>query len=166
MCKNAISDPRVLDCLHSFCCNCLIQLDTIKYGTVNQFWSKPTDESENDWPSFSHSGSVVSHDCNTEDINNRMSISSNKSIVSRRKSLSTKSVKGRNSLAISITNKPKFIVCPKCEYSMELPIGGVEHLLKNYVLARLTDQALFKIGLEHIEDTSSCDLCNSGVKVF
>lgn len=168
VCKNVISDPRVLECLHSFCCNCLIELEAIEYGTVNQFWSKPTDESEHDWPSFSHSGSVVSHDnCNAnEDIINTMSISSTKSTVSRRKSLTAKTVRGRNSSAISILNKPKYIICPKCGNSMELPIGGVERLLKNYVLARQTNEALCKIGSEHIEDMSLCDLCNSGVKVL
>lgn len=145
-----------------------MELEAVKNGSNggDQFWLKRNDESENDWPSFSHSGSVVSHDNgNVEETASRMSISSNKSIVSRRKSFSSKPAKGRNLSTISILNKPKMIVCPKCEYSMELPIGGVERIPKNYILARQTDLALSKIGSEQLNESSFCELCNSDVQV-
>lgn len=45
VCNKILEDPRVLDCLHSFCCQCLVQLDASCDLQNNQFWRKISDSS-------------------------------------------------------------------------------------------------------------------------
>lgn len=45
ICNKILDDPRVLDCLHSFCCQCLAQLDASSDLQNNQFWRKISDSS-------------------------------------------------------------------------------------------------------------------------
>lgn len=45
ICNKILDDPRVLDCLHSFCCQCLVQLDASNNLQNNQFWRKISDAS-------------------------------------------------------------------------------------------------------------------------
>lgn len=45
ICNKILDDPRVLDCLHSFCCQCLVQLDANSDLQNNQFWRKISDSS-------------------------------------------------------------------------------------------------------------------------
>ena len=45
ICNKVLDDPRVLDCLHSFCCQCLAQLDASSVLHNNQFWRKISDSS-------------------------------------------------------------------------------------------------------------------------
>lgn len=45
ICNKILDDPRVLDCLHSFCFQCLLQLDASSDLQNNQFWRKISDDS-------------------------------------------------------------------------------------------------------------------------
>jgi hypothetical protein len=45
ICNKVLDDPRVLDCLHSFCCQCLQQLDASSDLQNNQIWRKISDAS-------------------------------------------------------------------------------------------------------------------------
>lgn len=45
ICNKILNDPRTLDCLHSFCCMCLVQLDASNNLQNNQFWRKISDSS-------------------------------------------------------------------------------------------------------------------------
>jgi hypothetical protein len=45
ICNNIFNDPRTLNCLHSFCCQCLAQLDAANNLQNNQFWRKISDVS-------------------------------------------------------------------------------------------------------------------------
>lgn len=45
ICNNILSDPRTLDCLHSFCVQCLARLDATNNLQNNQFWRKISDSS-------------------------------------------------------------------------------------------------------------------------
>jgi hypothetical protein len=45
ICNKLLDDPRVLDCLHTFCCQCLAQLDATNNLQNNQFWRKISDAS-------------------------------------------------------------------------------------------------------------------------
>lgn len=45
ICNNVLSDPRTLDCLHSFCLQCLAQVDVTNDLQNNQFWRKISDSS-------------------------------------------------------------------------------------------------------------------------
>lgn len=45
LCSSILKDPRVLNCLHTFCCQCLAQLDATNDLQNNQFWRKISDTS-------------------------------------------------------------------------------------------------------------------------
>lgn len=45
LCNNVVNDPRTLDCLHSFCVQCLARLDVTNDLQNNQFWRKISDSS-------------------------------------------------------------------------------------------------------------------------
>lgn len=46
VCNNILSDPRTLDCLHTFCFDCLRRLDASNDLHNNQFWRKASVNSE------------------------------------------------------------------------------------------------------------------------
>ncbi|CRK87499.1 CLUMA_CG001300, isoform A [Clunio marinus] len=46
LCNNIFNDPRTLDCLHSFCVECLARLDASNDLENNQFWRKISDHSD------------------------------------------------------------------------------------------------------------------------
>jgi hypothetical protein len=45
ICNNILTDPRILDCLHTFCVLCLSKLDASSNLENNQFWRKISDTS-------------------------------------------------------------------------------------------------------------------------
>lgn len=45
LCNGILNDPRTLNCLHTFCCQCLAQLDATNDLQNNQFWRKISDSS-------------------------------------------------------------------------------------------------------------------------
>lgn len=45
ICNDIFNDPRLLDCLHSFCMQCLAKLDATNDLQNNQFWRKISDSS-------------------------------------------------------------------------------------------------------------------------
>lgn len=45
ICNNILNDPRTLNCLHTFCCECLARLDASNDLQNNQFWRKISDSS-------------------------------------------------------------------------------------------------------------------------
>lgn len=46
ICNNVLNDPRLLDCLHSFCVQCLARLDASNDLQNNQFWRKISEHSD------------------------------------------------------------------------------------------------------------------------
>lgn len=46
ICNNILSDPRTLDCLHTFCMQCLARLDASNDLQNNQFWRKISEYSD------------------------------------------------------------------------------------------------------------------------
>ena len=46
ICNNLLSDPRTLDCLHSFCMQCLARIDASNDLQNNQFWRKISEHSD------------------------------------------------------------------------------------------------------------------------
>lgn len=49
ICNNILQDPRILDCLHSFCVKCLVKIDASNNLENNQFWRKISDASSKFW---------------------------------------------------------------------------------------------------------------------
>lgn len=46
ICNDMLNDPRTLDCLHSFCVQCLVRLDASSNLQNNQFWRKISEHSD------------------------------------------------------------------------------------------------------------------------
>ena len=51
MCSNILNDPRVLNCLHSFCFKCLANFDASLSFQSNPYWTKAGDINDADWNS-------------------------------------------------------------------------------------------------------------------
>lgn len=49
ICKKLCHDPRVLDCLHTFCKRCLIELEASVNTGKNQFWRRITESGNFGW---------------------------------------------------------------------------------------------------------------------
>ena len=49
MCSNILNDPRVLNCLHSFCLKCLVNFDASLCFQSNPYWTKSGDNGNVDW---------------------------------------------------------------------------------------------------------------------
>lgn len=49
MCSNILNDPRVLNCLHSFCFKCLANFDASLSFQSNPYWTKAGDITNADW---------------------------------------------------------------------------------------------------------------------
>lgn len=49
MCSNILNDPRVLNCLHSFCFKCLANFDASMSFQSNPYWTKAGDITDADW---------------------------------------------------------------------------------------------------------------------
>lgn len=54
ICNNVLSDPRTLDCLHTFCMQCLARLDASNDLQNNQFWRKISEHSDASCECFNH----------------------------------------------------------------------------------------------------------------
>lgn len=54
ICNNVLSDPRTLDCLHTFCMQCLARLDASNDLQNNQFWRKISEHSDASCEYFNH----------------------------------------------------------------------------------------------------------------
>ncbi|KAL7029250.1 hypothetical protein ACKWTF_006167 [Chironomus riparius] len=162
-CNKVLDDPRVLDCLHSFCCQCLAQLDASSDLHNNQFWRKISDSSSYKEPSV-QSRSSADSDTIIKSNTPEKKFSLSGSSKSPRKFLSkssfkdkspTRNVKGRNSSIISFTDKQKSIICPTCGLTTEMTIHGVYRLPQNTLVARKIKKA---IGSN--QDTmNTCQLC-------
>lgn len=49
ICNKILNDPRTLNCLHTFCCLCLAQIDASNDLQNNQFWRKISDSSSGNY---------------------------------------------------------------------------------------------------------------------
>lgn len=65
---------------------------------------------------------------------------------------SIRTTKGRLS-CISYTENQKPIQCSICDHETDIPIGGINNLPQNFILAKKVKEAMLKIGMV------SCDLC-------
>lgn len=184
LCKSVFKDPRVLDCLHNFCFNCLNQIDINRNAASNQFWSRYSNGSELEWnckkllwvynvcydnfciylvsdkKDTSLSGSVTSgdeHSLNRSpqgSRNKRMSKVRSKSVASNR----------RRSSVVSFNDKPKTIVCPICGTATEIPVGGLCRLPQNFIMVRQVEEAITKTGVQQVARIW-CNLCSTDVIV-
>ncbi|XP_062548302.1 E3 ubiquitin-protein ligase TRIM45 [Armigeres subalbatus] len=61
-CKKLCHDPCVLDCLHTFCKRCLIELQANSHSGSNLFWRRINECANFDWDSKAQSGDLEAND--------------------------------------------------------------------------------------------------------
>uniref|UniRef100_W8BND0 Tripartite motif-containing protein 45 n=1 Tax=Ceratitis capitata TaxID=7213 RepID=W8BND0_CERCA len=173
ICNNVFQDPRTLNCLHSFCFQCLVD-ENFKQDSSIPFWSQPGAE-EHDWkasdksnysvPSSSPEMSVRSG--STSPSRQRQSSFSFK----RKKSLERILLKVRSksdgrssesSTSIRLTAPPeerqRYISCKTCKFATAIPVGGIRQLPQNFLLVRRIESIKQELGDEVITKVW-CSLC-------
>uniref|UniRef100_A0A336KP99 CSON008495 protein n=1 Tax=Culicoides sonorensis TaxID=179676 RepID=A0A336KP99_CULSO len=155
LCKSVFKDPRVLDCLHNFCYECLNQIDMNRNAAANQFWSRYSN-AISDKKDTSLSGSITSGD---EHSLNRSPQGSRNKRLSKVRSKSLASNR-RKSSGVSFNEKPKNIVCPICGTATELPVGGLSRVPQNFLMSRQVEQAITKTGVQQVARIW-CNLCST-----
>ncbi|XP_052897640.1 tripartite motif-containing protein 45 [Anopheles moucheti] len=153
LCQKLLREPRVLDCLHTFCRPCLERAAaTVTHGPDSAlFWQRVNESASFDW-------NLQSNERDTEDgktdNNNDCSLSGTVG-ESRFEQLRAsfqnfreqnclrspvKPEKGRDKVKAKVIygDREKVLVCPTCNHPTELPAvpGGVGQLPQHFVLAR------------------------------
>lgn len=191
ICKNVFSEPRILDCLHSFCVKCLVNLDTATASTsvVSMKYGEPGDtelvgslriprsgtgltrKSSDSMLPHSHSEAssietvVPPHRIRSDSRSSVTMIPARKIGVKNKEGKnSIKSKVNKKSPALSFNEHMKIIKCPICGYATYMPLGGINRLPYNFVLAQKVQKLLRNIGSE-LNSTVWCSLCCDEVVV-
>ncbi|KAJ6647447.1 Tripartite motif-containing protein 45 [Pseudolycoriella hygida] len=153
ICKDAFKDPRVLDCLHSFCFDCLTDVEVATFSKT-----KCKDLCELDLSSSATSSIEVAQ--KKESVASRPTTNSQRNKEKKiGKKNTLKPTRGRFS-CVPYTENPKTIQCSICFYETEIPNGGLNNLPQNFLLSKKVKEALLKVGM------ASCGLCYNEAIAF
>ncbi|XP_050321929.1 uncharacterized protein LOC126754082 [Bactrocera neohumeralis] len=173
ICSEIFRDPRTLNCLHSFCFQCLVD-ENFKQDSSIPFWSQPGAE-DHDWKATNKSN------CSAQSSSPEMSVRSGSTSPSRtrqssfsfrrKKSLERillkvrsksdgKSSESSTSLRLSAPpeERLRYISCKICKYATVIPLGGIRQLPQNFLLVRKIETIQQELGDEVITKVW-CSLC-------
>ncbi|XP_055634959.1 tripartite motif-containing protein 45 isoform X2 [Toxorhynchites rutilus septentrionalis] len=182
ICKKLCHDPRVLDCLHTFCKRCLVELDAnINIGS-NQFWRRITESGDFGWtfsddkiadeklqdaaaaaPEPSRSTTVANQrdfigESRFDQIRASFQSFKEKSCL---KSPSKEKPKDNAITKLVYSDDRRVLVCPSCGALTELTLGGVDRLPPHFVMARKIEDIVSACG--NPPPNVFCELCTNEV---
>ncbi|XP_031617134.1 tripartite motif-containing protein 45 [Contarinia nasturtii] len=169
ICFNIIRNSRVLNCLHTFCMECLYSIENSIQPKTTPNKLNPNARSN----SFEKTEMNCSHEFKESDRQLMSSSMSNKPIrkpfsttlkkrsVELKQQQKTKSVPQQKRPPSLITEKGRVsLKCPLCLLRTEIPIGGVSRVPKNFLLERQLQDEIYKICLKN----ENCNQCYDEIK--
>uniref|UniRef100_A0A0A1WSU3 Tripartite motif-containing protein 45 n=1 Tax=Zeugodacus cucurbitae TaxID=28588 RepID=A0A0A1WSU3_ZEUCU len=173
ICNEIFRDPRTLNCLHSFCFQCLVD-ENFKQDSSIPFWSQPGAE-DHDWKATNKSN------YSAQSSSPEMSVRSGSTSPSRQRqsSFSFKRKKSLERILLKVRSKSdgkssesstslrlsaapeerlRYISCKICKYATVIPLGGIRQLPQNFLLVRKIESIQQELGDEVITKVW-CSLC-------
>ncbi|KAL9924406.1 uncharacterized protein ACN2A1_006839 [Glossina fuscipes fuscipes] len=177
MCRGIYQDPRSLNCLHTFCFQCIVN-ENFKEDVSIPFWSQPNSVQQRE-PTETKALSTTKANSNSlysssPEITSVRSNSDLSTITSKQRhsSFSFKQKKSTDRLTMKSKNRTKqikdetqcnpdakrLIICEICQFPTELPLGGIRQLPQNFLLLRKIEELHFKMS-EKMLSSIWCSLC-------
>uniref|UniRef100_A0A1B0FGY6 B box-type domain-containing protein n=1 Tax=Glossina morsitans morsitans TaxID=37546 RepID=A0A1B0FGY6_GLOMM len=175
MCRGIYQDPRSLNCLHTFCFQCIVN-ENFKEDVSIPFWSQPNsvqprEPTETKALSTTKTNSLYSSSPEITSVRSNSDLSTIAS-KQRHSSFSFKRKKSAERLTIKSKNRTKqikdetqsnldakrLIVCDICQFPTELPLGGIRQLPQNFLILRKIEELHFKMS-EKTLSSIWCSLC-------
>ncbi|XP_058452617.1 E3 ubiquitin-protein ligase TRIM45 [Malaya genurostris] len=190
ICKRICNDPRVLDCLHSFCKRCLIELEASSHAGSNQFWRRinesgsvdldsdgvANDTGDENWQNEKKlPPTAAAHETtrSVKSIANHEAFSGESRFDQIRASFHSfkeknclkspskeKTKKGVSRAKMACSDKDRLLFCPNCGVATEIPLGGASRLPPHFVMARKIEDI---ISACNPPPNILCELCSNEV---